>query len=327
METQGKHKLLSDIKGKSPKSSQVPALNTCNARCTDPSSADIAEEFNTFFTNVGPKLKENIKDVPLPKMDEVNHSMYLKPISVNEVREIIDNLDNKFSSGDDDISNVLVKLSSDVTIPYLTQIINKSFEEGIFPDDLKTAKVIPLHKDGSKLDENNYRPISLLIVWSKIIERALFIRMYAYMEYHNLLFNRQFGFRTKHSTIDALVELVEKIRLNCQNVKAISFFLDLKKAFDTIEHDILLKKIENTGIRGPALNWITTYLKGRQQRVIVNGACSSWNSIVCGVPQGSILGPLLFLIYINDLPLVCKSLDITLFADDTNLTAINQQRR
>ena len=115
---------------------------------------------------------------------------------------------------------------------------------------MKKAKVIPLHRDGSKLDENNYRPISLLIVWSKIIERALFIRLNAYMEYHNLLFNRQFGFRTKHSTIDALVELVEKIRLNCKKVKAISFFLDLKKAFDTIEHDILLKKIENTGIRG-----------------------------------------------------------------------------
>ena len=172
------YKLLNDIKGTTRKSSQVPALNTCNARCKDPSSADIAEEFNTFFTNVGPKLKENIKDVPLPKMDEVNHSMYLKPISVNEVREIIDNLDNKFSSGDDDISNVLVKLSSDVTIPYLTQIINKSFEEGIFPDDLKKAKVIPLHKDGSKLDENNYRPISLLIVWSKIITWNIIICFY-----------------------------------------------------------------------------------------------------------------------------------------------------
>ena len=124
---------------------------------------------------------------------------------------------------------------------------------------------------------------SLLNVWSEIIERALFSRIYACMEYHNLLFNRQFWFRTKHSTIDALVELREK-RLNCQNVKAISFFLDLKKASDTIEHDIVLKKIENTGIRGPALIWIATDLKGRQQWVIVNGACSSWISIVCGVP-------------------------------------------
>ena len=94
---------------------------------------------------------------------------------------------------------------------------------------LKKAKVIPLHKDGLKLDENNYRRISLLIVWSKIIERALFIRIYAYMEYHNLFFNKQLGFRTKHSTIDALVELIENIRLNCQNVKAISFYLDLFK--------------------------------------------------------------------------------------------------
>ena len=175
--------------------------------------------------------------------------MCLKPITVHEVRETIENLDSKLSSGDDDISNVIVKLSSNVTIPYLTQIINESFEGGIFPDDLKKDKVIPLHKDGSKLDLKNYRPISLLIEWSKNIERALFIRISAYMENHNLLFNRQFGFGTKHRTIDALVELIEEIRLNCQNVKAISFFPYLKKAFDTIEHNILLKKIENTGIR------------------------------------------------------------------------------
>ena len=160
LETQGKLKLPNDIKGTTRKSSHVPALNTCNARCADPSSADIAEEFNTFFANVGPKLKYNIKHVPLTKIDVVNHPMYLKPITCGEVREIIDNLDNKLSSGDDDFSYVIVKLSSIVTIPYLTQIINKSFEEGLFPDDLKKVKVIPLHKDGSKPDENNYRHIS-----------------------------------------------------------------------------------------------------------------------------------------------------------------------
>ena len=117
------YKLINDIKGTNRNSSQVPALKSCSVRCTDPSSADIAEEFNSFFTNVGPKLKENIKHVPLPKMDEVNHSMYLRPMTIDEVKEIFDNLDNKFSSGDDDISNVIVKISSSITIPYLTQII------------------------------------------------------------------------------------------------------------------------------------------------------------------------------------------------------------
>ena len=131
-------------------------MNICNARCTDPRCTDIAEEINSLFTNVGPKLKYNIKQVPLTKMDEVNHSTYLKPITCDEVREIIDNLDNKFSSGDNNISNVIVKISSNVTISYLTQIINKSFEEGIFPDYLKKAKVVPLQKDGSELDEKNY---------------------------------------------------------------------------------------------------------------------------------------------------------------------------
>ena len=130
------NKLLNHIKGTTRKSSQVPTLNTFKARCSDASSADIAQEFNTFFTIVGPKLKYNIKHVPLTKMDEVIHSTYLKPVTCDEVREIIDNLYNKFSSGNDDISNVIVKLSSNVTIPYLTRIINKSFEGGIFPDDL-----------------------------------------------------------------------------------------------------------------------------------------------------------------------------------------------
>ena len=133
-------KLINDIKGTNRKSSQVPALNSCSERCTDPSSIDIAEQFNTFFTNVGPKLKEKIKHVPLPEMNEVNHSMYLKPITIDEVREIIENLHNKISSGDDDFSNVIVKFSSNITTPYLTQVINKSFKEGKFPNYLKRVK-------------------------------------------------------------------------------------------------------------------------------------------------------------------------------------------
>ena len=142
------------------------------------------------------------------------------------------------------------------------------------------------------------------------------------MEHFSLFYKKQFGFRKKHSTIDALIELMEKVRLfGAKNTSC--FFIDLKKAFDTIDHSILLFKLEKYGIRGQAHHWFTSYLLNRKQRVEVNGSSSNWKRIVCGVPQGSILGPLLFLIYINDLPSSCQNLDILLFADDTNLTAIN----
>ena len=147
--------------------------------------------------------------------------MFLYPTSDNEVQKTIDELDSKSSSGLDNISNVLVKTSSEVTVPYLTYLINVSFFNGKLPGALAKAKVIPLHKDGDKTDENNYRPISLLITWSKVFER-MFIRLYKFFEQNLLFTNKQFGFRRKHSTVDAMVEFIEMIR-TCANKLIISF--------------------------------------------------------------------------------------------------------
>ena len=248
--------------------------------------------------------------------------MYLYKTTAREVGDILTNLDNKSSSGVDDISNILIKLSSDVINPYLVFLINFSFDKGIFPKELARARVLPLHKEGSKLDQNNYRPISLLVVFSKIFERAMYNRVYQYLGKFSLFYKKQLGFRSKHSTIDALVELTETVCMRQQHSTIVSFVLDLKKAFDTINHTFLLEKLERYGIRGNCWNWFNSYLSNRMQQVVINDTSSDWCEIKNGVPQGSILGPLLFLIYINDLPLVCKNVEVLLFADDTNIEAV-----
>ena len=317
------YKLLNDLSGKNIYDANVPILESCQQHSVTPSTFDVAERFNVFFSEIGTQLKKDMDCLPLPPLKQVGHSMFLYQVTELEVEQIINKLDNKSSSGDDNINNILVKLSVSATVPYLTLLINKSFSQGIFPNKLKRAKVIPMHKSGSRVDENNYRPISLLIVWSKIFERAMYTRIYNYLEKFSLIYSRQFGFRSKHSTIDALVDFTEKMR-SCGNQNVVTFFFGLKKAFDTIEHSLLLQKLESYGIRGITYDWFESYLKNRKQRVEINGVSSNWSSIKCGVPQGSILGPLLFLIYINDLPHVCKSSEVVLFADDTNVTALGQ---
>ena len=301
-------------------SKKIAKLESCSNNIENPYLRDNAAVFNKFFANIGSEISKHLNGEFVCLVPKVQQSMFLFQAKKREVNEIISNLE--FSSGDDDISNVLVKVSSPVTVRCLTFLINLSMNKGEFPKELKKGRVIPINKNGSKLDEDNYRPISLTNVWSKIYEKVVYKRVYSYLEKFSLLYCKQFGFRTKHRTVDALVEFTEKVRFNRSTNEVRTFFLDLSKAFDTTDHNLLIRKLDNYGIRGNSLNWFKCYLKGRIQRVKLNNVSSGWEEIVCGVPQGSILGPLLFIIYVNDMPLVCRHLEAIIFADDANLSAI-----
>ena len=182
---------------------------------------------------------------------------------------------------------------------------------GIFPDLLKTSNAIPVFKRGENQDYNNYRPISLISNLSKLMEKIVHLRLYSFLEKNSLLFDRQFDFWNKLSTNHILIDITSKIQTTCnKGIFACGVYVDFKKAFDTVNHEFLLNKLNHYGIRGTELQWFKTYLKGRQQHTTVNSSSSKNAYINYGVPQGSVLGPLLFLIYINDLNKAIKYSDV-----------------
>ena len=209
-----------------------------------------------------------------------------------EVLKLIQSIKPKTSSGDD-ISNKIIVKSSSVLAPYVTHLINISFSTGVFPKCFKVAKVLPLHKGGPLDDPNNYRPISLLSSLSKVLEKAMSNQIYSYFNHFQLFTNNQYGFRSKRSTIDALLRIVENVRDNIESkIYPCCLLLDLKKAFDTVTHQTLRRKLEKYGIRGNTLKWRTSYLSDRTQYTQLNSnAKSGFDRITVGVPQGSILGP------------------------------------
>ena len=268
---------------------------------------------------------ENCLKNPLDYLpDSKNHSMFLHETDQAEILTLISSLEKQKACGYDHISNKILKSTSYVIAPFLAKLFNECMQQGIFPDAYKIAKVIPLFKGGDKEDMNCYRPISLLPALGKLFEKVISKRVTNYLDHFNLLSPQQFGFRAKFSTEHAILDIHEKLLKNLDSgLTSCAIFLDLAKAFDSVSHDILIKKLEKYGIRGNVLKLFQSYLDSRTQFVQINNHASNPMNIEFGVPQGSILGPLLFLLYINDLP-NATNFFIRLFADDTFLCAQNK---
>ena len=282
---------------------------------------DMADYCNEFFIGIGEQMAREIKKTNIPMNMKFNNikSLYLKPVTENEVLKYISSLKNSASPGEDGIGSELIKNIHLHILKPLAHIINLIFRTGIVPEYFKTSIVVPIYKSGDKNQITNYRPISLINNFSKILEKALKERLINFLNSCNILSDKQYAFLENMSTNDAMCQLVTEItnQLN-EGRKAMAVFLDLAKAFDTVPHHILLEILSRYGVRGPVLSVFESYLKDRHQRVRVNGIVSDAQTITMGIPQGTVLGPILFLIYINPL---LKEIDIRgsllAYADDT----------
>ena len=282
-------------------------------------SKDIADGFNFFFVSIGPELAKGIhSDInPITYVNNISNSIAILNVSCEEVRNIIHSLKNS-SAGDDEFPTFVGKLCVDSYIEPLTFLINSSLKTEVFPSELKLARAVPIFKADDSSALTNYRPISVLTFFAKVFEKIVYNKLLNFISDNNILYDHQYGFRKGRSTQQAIITLVDKITKS-QDLGdiVITFLIDLKKAFDTINHRILLRKLYSYGIRGSMLKWMESYLTDRSHYVVFDGKVSETCSIECGVPQGSILGPLLFIISVNDICNVSPMLFKLLYADET----------
>jgi hypothetical protein len=288
----------------------------------------IADEFNSFFTKVGQKISDSVIPTAQNPEDSVTYNREIPPLDLGtivpqHVIDILKSMDPKISVDLDGISMKILKyLKIQIATP-LAHIFNLSLQNGVFPSKLKCSRTVPIFKSGDSLSCDNYRPIALQSSIAKILEKIVSISLINHLELNHLLYEHQYGFQRNKSTEQNLMQLVNFVSTALNEGKfCIGIFLDLKKAFDVVSHEILLKKLAKMDVSGTALKWFRSYLSGRSQKVDINGNLSSLLEITISVLQGSILGPILFLCFINDL-WTATTLFSILFADDTSGLASN----
>ena len=301
--------------------SKVPDLKL-NETVYTKSELEKVDLLNHFFTSVF--TSEDLSSVP--QIEKQVNEPFLTSIDITEemTLEILKSLNPSKSIGPDGIHPRILKETSDILAFPLHLIFRSSLQHGMIPNEWKIAHVTPVHKKGSKHSKENYRPISLTSIVCRVMERILKNKIVDHLERNDLLSNEQYGFRSKRSCVLQLLETLEEWTSCVDRGKSLDvIYFDFAKAFDSVLHKRLLSKMHSYGIRGNILNWIEQFLSGRKQRVVLNGFKSPWSNVQSGVPQGSVLGPLLFLIHVNDIPKCAKSSKVKMFADDLKLFSTN----
>ena len=318
-------KTINQVINKKSNTTIVPMLTVDGQTIRD--NKAIASSMNEYFCSIGNKLSEKIPNKANPLLsceypfETPPLSFSFSAIMTDKLSSTLNKMKTSHGSGHDGIASFYLKIAMPVVGGSLCDLFNKSLFAGKFPEDWKIARIAPIFKSGAKDERSNYRPISVLPFISRLFEKLIFNQFYEYLDANKSLYEHQSGFRLLNSVATALLASTNDWYLNIDKGKYTGLiFIDLKKAFDTVDHKILLKKLKMHGVTGLEHDWFTSYLDNRKQFCRVDGTSSGVRGINCGVPQGSCLGPLLFLIYINDLPFSLQKCHVSMYADDTAIS-------